>query len=128
MVNFGKSTIFSLFFFLSMFLVKTLSSSPSPSNLQILNAERRIDLTSHIVRVYLTLKVENAGEAPAAEVLLAFPPTQFDHLALVKAAGTVGKKKKKSYLPLEAHPSALPDAPNGNQILLHIFAQTIRQG
>ncbi|KAL2555522.1 Dolichyl-diphosphooligosaccharide--protein glycosyltransferase subunit 1B [Forsythia ovata] len=102
-----------------MFLVKTSSSypspSPSPSHLQILNAERRIDLTSHIVRVYLTLKVENTGEAPAAEVLLAFPPTQFDRLALVKAAGTVGKKKKKSYLPLEVHPSARPDAPNGTK-------------
>ncbi|CAI9767480.1 unnamed protein product [Fraxinus pennsylvanica] len=46
-------------------------------------------------------KVENTGEAPAAEVLLAFPPARFDHIALVKAAAAVGKKKEKSYLPLE---------------------------
>ncbi|CAI9773941.1 unnamed protein product [Fraxinus pennsylvanica] len=115
MANFRKSIIFSVFFFFSMLLVKTSSSSPPSSNLQILTAERRIDLTSHIVRVYLTLKVENTGEAPAAEVLLAFPPAQFDHLALVKAAATVGKKKKKSYLPLEVNPSDHPDAPNGTK-------------
>ncbi|CAA2970835.1 dolichyl-diphosphooligosaccharide--glycosyltransferase subunit 1B [Olea europaea subsp. europaea] len=115
MANFRKSIIFSVLFFYSMLLVKTLSSSPPSSNLQILTAERRIDLTSHIVRVYLTLKVENTGEAPAAEVLLAFSPAQFDHLALVKAAAAVGKKKKKTYLPLEVNPSDHPDAPNGTK-------------
>ncbi|KAM1019761.1 hypothetical protein ACFX15_040364 [Malus domestica] len=90
-----------------------LAYSSSPQDLQILNAERRIDLTSHIVKVFLTLKVENTGTSPVSEVLLAFPPTQVDHLALLKAAITVGKKKKKSYVPLEVNPTELPDAPNG---------------
>ncbi|KAI3470475.1 hypothetical protein Pfo_027138 [Paulownia fortunei] len=105
---------FSLLVFSVALLIKTSSSSSSLfSGLQILHAERQIDLTSHIVRVYLTLKVENIEDAPASKVLLAFPPAQFDHLSLVKAAVTVGKKRKKSYVPLEVNPTEQPDAPNG---------------
>ncbi|XP_021826928.1 dolichyl-diphosphooligosaccharide--protein glycosyltransferase subunit 1B [Prunus avium] len=89
-----------------------LAYSSSPQDLQILNAERRIDLSSHIVKVFLTLKVENTGASPVSEVLLAFPPTQVDHIASLKAALTVGKKKRKSYVPLEVNPTDLPDAPN----------------
>ncbi|PQQ08722.1 dolichyl-diphosphooligosaccharide--protein glycosyltransferase subunit 1B [Prunus yedoensis var. nudiflora] len=89
-----------------------LAYSSSPQDLQILNTERRIDLSSHIVKVFLTLKVENTGASPVSEVLLAFPPTQVDHIASLKAALTVGKKKKKSYVPLEVNPTDLPDAPN----------------
>ncbi|XP_057477074.1 dolichyl-diphosphooligosaccharide--protein glycosyltransferase subunit 1B [Actinidia eriantha] len=89
------------------------SSAISSQDLQIVNAERRIDLTSHIVRVYLTLKVENIGTSPASEILLAFPPTQVDHIALVKAAVTAGKRKKKSYSPLDVKPKEVFDAPNG---------------
>ncbi|KAG6402273.1 hypothetical protein SASPL_139150 [Salvia splendens] len=107
------AAIFSLFIFVVALLIGT--SSASSSGLQILQAERQIELTSHIVRVYLTLKIENTEDAPATEVLLAFPPTQFDHLALVKAAVTVGKKRKKSYVPLEAKPTERPDAPNGTK-------------
>ncbi|KAL8533124.1 hypothetical protein ACS0TY_009392 [Phlomoides rotata] len=94
--------------------IKT-SSASSLSGLQIVQAERQIELTSHIVRVYLTLKVENVDGAPAKEVLLAFPPTQFDHLASVKAAVTFGKKRKKSYAPLETKPTEQPGAPNGSK-------------
>ncbi|KAF7147081.1 hypothetical protein RHSIM_Rhsim03G0119400 [Rhododendron simsii] len=89
------------------------SHSLSSQDLQIVSAERRIDLTSHITRVYLTLKVENTGTSPpASEILLAFPPTEVDHIALLKAAVAVGKKKKKSYLPLDVKPSEGPEAPN----------------
>ncbi|EPS62688.1 hypothetical protein M569_12100, partial [Genlisea aurea] len=91
-----------------LILTTTVSSI---SAIQILRAERQIDLNSHIVRVYLTLEVENAGEAPASEVLLAFPPAQFDHLAMVKAAVTTVKKKKTSYVPLAVNP-AKREAPN----------------
>ncbi|KAI3458972.1 hypothetical protein Pfo_015635 [Paulownia fortunei] len=109
------AVILSLLIFSPLLLVKTSSSSSPPDHLQILHAERQIDLTSHIVRVYLTLKVENVRDAPASEVLLAFPPAQFDHLALVKAAIAVGKKKKKSYVTLEVNPTEQPDAPNGTK-------------
>lgn len=33
----------------------------------------------------------------------------------MKAAVTVGKRKKKSYLPLDVNPTELPDAPNGTK-------------
>ncbi|KAM3698319.1 hypothetical protein ACB098_06G179700 [Castanea mollissima] len=82
-------------------LLARSSSSSVSHDIQIVNAERRIDLTSHIIKVFLTLKVENIGSSPVSDIYLAFPPTQVDHLALVKAAATVGKRKKKSYLPLE---------------------------
>lgn len=108
------AAIFSLFVFFVSLLIGT-SSASSASGLQIVHAERQIDLTSHIVRVYLTLKIENTGDSLAAEVLLAFPPAQFDHLASVKAALAVGKKKKKSYAPLEAKPTEKPEAPNGTK-------------
>ncbi|XP_024018890.1 dolichyl-diphosphooligosaccharide--protein glycosyltransferase subunit 1B [Morus notabilis] len=90
-----------------------VAASSSPQDIQILNAERRIDLTSHIIKVFLTLKIENTGESPASEVLLAFPPTEFDHLALIKAAVTAGKQKKRTYLPLDVKPTELPNGPNG---------------
>ncbi|KAH7537433.1 hypothetical protein FEM48_Zijuj03G0092300 [Ziziphus jujuba var. spinosa] len=98
---------FSIFSNLSL-----LVTSSSSQDLQIVNAERRIDLTSHIVKVFLTLKIENTGTSPASEVLLAFPPTQVDHLAVLKAAVTAGKRKKKTYLPLDVNPTEVPDAPN----------------
>ncbi|CAB4270532.1 unnamed protein product [Prunus armeniaca] len=66
-----------------------LAYSSSPQDLQILNAERRIDLSSHIVKVFLTLKiagvvfqVENTGASPVSEVLLAFPPTQTKYFSI----------------------------------------------
>ncbi|KAK6933384.1 Ribophorin I, partial [Dillenia turbinata] len=99
---------------LILFLLSILSliSLSFAHDLQIVNSERRIDLTSHIVKVFLTFKVENTGTSPASEFLLAFPPAQADHLALVKAAVAVGKKKKKIYIPLDVSPTELPDAPN----------------
>ncbi|KAJ6690453.1 hypothetical protein OIU85_006693 [Salix viminalis] len=92
-----------------------LGSFPRHGEIQILNAERRIDLSSHIVKVFLTLKVENVMTAPASEIVLAFPPAQADHLALVKAQAAIGKKKKKSYVHLDVNPTELPDAPNGTK-------------
>ncbi|XP_047322597.1 dolichyl-diphosphooligosaccharide--protein glycosyltransferase subunit 1B [Impatiens glandulifera] len=91
------------------------SSSIFSQELQIVNAERRVDLTTHIVRVYLTLKVENIRTSPASEIILAFPPQQVDHVASIKAVIPVGKKKKKSYLPLDVKPTEAPDAPNGTK-------------
>ncbi|KAK6137963.1 hypothetical protein DH2020_028294 [Rehmannia glutinosa] len=93
------AVIFSLLvFFISLFI--TTSSSLLVPGLQILHAERQ---------------VENIEDDPASKVLLAFPPAQFGHLSLVKAAVTVGKKRKKSYVPLEVNPTEQPDAPNGTK-------------
>ncbi|KAG6573837.1 Dolichyl-diphosphooligosaccharide--protein glycosyltransferase subunit 1B, partial [Cucurbita argyrosperma subsp. sororia] len=94
----------------------SLLAFASPPELQILNAEKRIDLNSQIVKVFLTLKVENTGTSPASDILLAFPPTEIDHLSLIKAAIATRKKKKKSYLPLDVKPTEQLDAPNGAKI------------
>ncbi|PWA67104.1 ribophorin I [Artemisia annua] len=90
-----------------------LRSCHSSSDLQILTADRRIDLASHIIRVALVLKVQNDGASPASNVLLTFPPTQAKHLALLQAAEVTGKKKKKTLHTLDAKPSDQADGPNG---------------
>ncbi|XP_062092947.1 dolichyl-diphosphooligosaccharide--protein glycosyltransferase subunit 1B [Humulus lupulus] len=108
----GAALVLALLFSISSHF-SLLTVSCSPQDIQILNAERRIDLSSHIIKVFLTLKIENTGTSPVSEVLLAFPPTAVDHVALVKAAVTAGKRKKKTYLPLDVKPTAQPNAPNG---------------
>ncbi|KAK9061264.1 hypothetical protein SSX86_018444 [Deinandra increscens subsp. villosa] len=108
--------IFSLFVLLSLCFRSSTSLSSSTSELQILTAERRIDLVSHIIRVVLTLKVQNDGASPASNVLLAFPPAQVKHLALIQAAELAGKKRKKSVHPLDVKPSNDADGPNGAKL------------
>ncbi|KAL8090414.1 hypothetical protein AgCh_039764 [Apium graveolens] len=105
-----------LILLISLVTLSNLSTvRSSSSDLQIVDAERRIDVTSHIVRVYLTLKVENTGKSSASEVLLAFSPEQAKNIANLQAAFVTGKKKKKSYLPLKVNPTDLPDSPNGTK-------------
>ncbi|GAB2250598.1 hypothetical protein Droror1_Dr00016848 [Drosera rotundifolia] len=106
-----ETLAFSLLVAVSLILLR--SAIVAEPELQIVDAERRIDLTSHIITVFLTLKVENSGTSPASEVLLAFPPNQVDKLATLKAALTVGKKKKK-YTPLDVNTKLL-DGPNGTK-------------
>ncbi|KAL1343628.1 dolichyl-diphosphooligosaccharide--protein glycosyltransferase subunit 1B [Arachis stenosperma] len=116
----------SLLLFLSLFLLPT--SFSSTHDLQILNAERRIDLTSHIIKVYLTLKVENLGTSPASEVHLAFSPAEAEHLAIVKAAATSGKRKKKTYIPLDVKSAELPDGPNGTKFFTVTLLTSLNKG
>ncbi|XP_027916128.1 dolichyl-diphosphooligosaccharide--protein glycosyltransferase subunit 1B-like [Vigna unguiculata] len=59
--------------------------------------------------------VENLGTSAASEVLLAFSPTEVEHLALLKAAATSGKRKKKTYVPLDVKSAKQPDGPNGTK-------------
>ncbi|KAH0924044.1 hypothetical protein HID58_024062 [Brassica napus] len=118
----ARNWIFAVAVFLS------LSTFSSAQDLQIVNAERRIDLSSHIVKAFLTLKVENIGKDPAADMLLAFPPTQIKNLAMVQALAVTGKKKKKIYLPLDVKPSEQPDAPNDAGYFLVSFATPLGPG
>ncbi|KAI4346327.1 hypothetical protein L6164_007234 [Bauhinia variegata] len=106
----------------------SLHTKSSSQELQIINAERRIDLTSHIVKVFLTLKVKNLGASPASEVLLAFSPAEVEHLALVKAAATTGKGKKKTFVPLDINSVELPDAPNGTKCFSIVLLTPLRKG
>ncbi|GKU91699.1 hypothetical protein SLEP1_g5532 [Rubroshorea leprosula] len=112
----------------ALFSLLFLLSRSSAHQLNIVNAERRIDLTSHIVKVFLTLKVENVGTEPASEILLAFPPTQVNHLASVEALATTGKRKKKTYVPLIVTPTELPDGPNGTKYFTISLANPLNSG
>ncbi|KAH0869472.1 hypothetical protein HID58_076494 [Brassica napus] len=122
----ARNWIFAVAVAVAVFL--SLSTFSSAQDLQIVNAERRIDLSSHIVKAFLTLKVENIGKDPAADMLLAFPPTQIKNLAMVQALAVMGKKKKKTYLPLDVKPTEQPDAPNDAGYFLVSFATPLGPG
>lgn len=94
------------------------SSPPVPEDgIRVVSAEKRIDLTGPIVKVFLTLKVENGVTASeASHVLLAFTPTEVEHVAIVKATRAEGKRKKKAYVPLSVKASDLASAPNGARL------------
>ncbi|RRT69062.1 hypothetical protein BHM03_00001213 [Ensete ventricosum] len=88
----------------------------------------QIDVTAPITRVFLTLKVENAGTSEVSEVLLAFPPTEAEHLAILKASVAEGKRKKKTYVPLSVNPSESPDAPNGARLYSVSLRSPLKSG
>ncbi|RVX15786.1 Dolichyl-diphosphooligosaccharide--protein glycosyltransferase subunit 1A [Vitis vinifera] len=89
-------------------------SVPVLSDLILSKVDRRIDLTSQVVRITSTLKVENSGNDPVSEVLLAFPEHQEKNLAYLTASFREGKGKGKgstSSLPVEVvHPQGMPPA------------------
>ncbi|KAF5455604.1 hypothetical protein F2P56_025164 [Juglans regia] len=91
-----------------------LLSVPVLSDLILSRVDRRIDLTSQVVRITSTLKVENAGSDLVSEVLLAFPDSQAKHLAYLSASSTEGKGKAKGSavsFPVEiVHPKGMPPA------------------
>lgn len=102
--------------FIVLFTLSAPVYSSSLQNIRILSAEKRVDLTSPIIRTYLTLKVENIGTSDVKEILLAFPPTEAKHLAILKASSTEGKQKRKKYIPLDVNPTESPHARNGAKL------------
>uniref|UniRef100_A0A0D9WEV0 Dolichyl-diphosphooligosaccharide--protein glycosyltransferase subunit 1 n=1 Tax=Leersia perrieri TaxID=77586 RepID=A0A0D9WEV0_9ORYZ len=94
-----------------LLLLVSLASAPAArADLVITRADRKVDLTSHIVRVLTSLKVENSGPEPVSQFLLAFPNVQAKNLAAIRAFGTEGKVKGAStLLPIEVvQPSGVP--------------------
>ncbi|GMY28953.1 dolichyl-diphosphooligosaccharide--protein glycosyltransferase subunit 1A-like [Fagus crenata] len=91
-----------------------LLSVPVLSDLILSKVDRRIDLTSQIVRSTSTLKVENAGNDLVSEVLLAIPDNQAKNLAYLTATSNEGKGKVKGSaisFPVEVvHPKGMPPA------------------
>ncbi|XP_019417092.1 PREDICTED: dolichyl-diphosphooligosaccharide--protein glycosyltransferase subunit 1A [Lupinus angustifolius] len=88
-------------------------SSPVLSDLIVSKLDRRIDLTTQIVRATTSLKVENTGSDPVSEILLTVPDNQANHLAYLKATLNEGKGKTKASagvsLPVEVyHPKDAP--------------------
>ncbi|KAK3425087.1 hypothetical protein EUGRSUZ_F01802 [Eucalyptus grandis] len=77
-------------------LAVALLSTPALSDLVLTRVDRRVDLTSHIVRITSTLKVENTGKDSVSEVLLVFPARQVKNLAYLTALSSTGKGKAKT--------------------------------
>ncbi|XWS26041.1 hypothetical protein CRYUN_Cryun27aG0119300 [Craigia yunnanensis] len=100
-------------FGLLVFTIAILASS-ALSDLVLSKVDRRIYLTSHIVRISSTLKVENAGPETLSEVLLPFPELQVKNMAYLMATPHEGKGKVKNSvvaLPVEAaNPKDMPPA------------------
>ncbi|KAJ8467928.1 hypothetical protein OPV22_030480 [Ensete ventricosum] len=71
-------------------------SSTTRSELVISRIDRRVDLSSHIVRALFSLKVENVGSNVVSEVLLAFPNMQAKNLAAIKTLYNEGRGKVKA--------------------------------
>ena len=80
------------------------------------------------ILIYGLFQVENAGSTPASEILLAFPPTQVDHLATVEALTTKGKRKKTTLARLEVKPTELPDAPNDSKYFTIYLVNPLNSG
>ncbi|KAG8377235.1 hypothetical protein BUALT_Bualt08G0007200 [Buddleja alternifolia] len=99
----------SLIFVLGCFM---LFAPPVLSDLVISKLDRRIDLSSQIVRTTMSLKVENNGVDAVSEILLPFPEQQAKNLASLTAVISEGKGKTKSYsgsLSIEvAKPEGMP--------------------
>ncbi|KAK6277791.1 PREDICTED: dolichyl-diphosphooligosaccharide--protein glycosyltransferase subunit 1A [Theobroma cacao] len=98
-------------FGLLVFTIAILAS-PALSDLVLSKVDRRIYLTSQIVRISSTLKVENAGSEMVSEVLLAFPELQAKNLAYLMAAQHEGKgKAKNSVVALSVEVASPKDMP-----------------
>ncbi|AES74109.2 putative dolichyl-diphosphooligosaccharide--protein glycotransferase [Medicago truncatula] len=100
---------------LSFLLTFTILSSHVLSDLILTKVDRRIDLSSQIVRTTTTLKVENAGSDIVSEILLTFPDNHVKHLAYLSATLNEGKGKAKSFsgvgLPYEVvRPKDIPSS------------------
>lgn len=72
------------------------------AGLLLSKVDRKIDLTSHVVRTITSIKVENGGSSPVSEVLFAVPSSQANNLAFIGASTAEGKGKNK------ASPVSLP--------------------
>ena len=74
-------------------------------------------------------QVENTGAYDASEILLAFPPTEAEHIAMLKAgAAAEGKRKKKTHVPLEVIPTELANTPNGAKLFSIALLKPLKSG
>ncbi|KAJ6829300.1 dolichyl-diphosphooligosaccharide--protein glycosyltransferase subunit 1A [Iris pallida] len=103
----SSSSPLRLFFLLSLLV---LHFTFAQSDLVISKVDRKIDLTSHIVRSISTLKVENVGPGVVSEVLFAIPNMQAKNLANMKSMYSEGKGKGSSVdLPIAlVNPEGMP--------------------
>lgn len=111
-----------LLLWMTLFSLWLQSSSSSSSDLVLSKVDRRIDLTSQIVRITSTLKVENVGNDPVSEILIPFPENQAKNLAHLAASASERKGKTKTStanLPIQVvHPQGFPEALTWHSISL----------
>lgn len=111
-----------LLLWMTLFSLWLQSSSSSSSDLVLSKVDRRIDLTSQIVRITSTLKVENVGNDPVSEILIPFPENQAKNLAYLAASASERKGKTKTStanLPIQVvHPQGFPEALTWHSISL----------
>jgi len=70
--------------------------SPAAANLVLNRVDRRVDLTSQIVRIASSLKVENAGTDDVSEILFSLSTEHAEKVAFLQAVLVEGKSKSKS--------------------------------
>ncbi|XP_010539780.1 PREDICTED: dolichyl-diphosphooligosaccharide--protein glycosyltransferase subunit 1A-like [Tarenaya hassleriana] len=101
-----------LSFNLLLLLAIAIFATPAFSDLILSKVDRRIDLTSQIVRITDTLKVASSGSDSVSEFLLTFPEFLGKNLAYLWVAHNEGKGKAKDSLvnlPVQsANPKGLP--------------------
>ncbi|CAI9758045.1 unnamed protein product [Fraxinus pennsylvanica] len=99
---------------LLLFIAFYVLFSPAFSDLVISKLDRRIDLSSQIVRTTTSLKVENNGIDTVSDILLPFPDHQAKNLAHLRAIISEGKGKTKGSsgsLPIRlVNPEGMPPA------------------
>lgn len=95
-----------------------------------LNCQLAILLYLYSQHVLPSFQVENvAAASDASQVLLAFTPTEVQHLAIVKATRAEGKRKKKTYVPLAVEASDLAtSAPNGANLYSVLLDAPLKPG
>jgi len=118
----------TVFVFVALLTTFQLCLAAPSSELVLLKVDRRIDLTSHIVRVVTSLKVENTGLGTTSEVLLAFSPEQAENLTYLKAAALEGKGKNKVSVPLIVSPSQSEDAPRDIVLFSISLVKALKKG
>ncbi|CAN6464014.1 unnamed protein product [Victoria cruziana] len=79
-----------------VFVIISILSASALSDLVIHKCDRRVDLRTQIVRVSISLKVENVGPAGVSELLLTVPNFQAKNLAYLMASSYEGHGKSKS--------------------------------
>lgn len=74
------------------------------------------------------IQLENTGSSEASDVLLAFPPTEDERLAILKASTAEGRRKKKTYVPLTVNPAEVHDTPNDARLFSVSLRSPLKAG
>ncbi|KAL1820701.1 hypothetical protein ACET3Z_015570 [Daucus carota] len=135
----GTSSRSSPCILVSIIVAAALLSTPVASDLVISKLDRRVDLTSQIVRITSTLKVKCTGPEPVPEMLVAYPDHQAKFMNLLLSTATEGKGKPTGSVSIRpVQPNGVPPAhtwflltfpkqlETGESIIINVFAAFTR--